>query len=286
MRRMPEIRDRIRVRTTREDPLREEMARLRARVAELEGATLHNEDALATVFSMLSHELRSPLQSLLLNVALCTERLLRSQLGNDGSDGNDRDDHDWLVERLDRQRRMANRLKLLIDTFLDVGQISAGKLAFDLQSVDLGELVTDVVRRGRDDLSWAGCALTLKALPGVIGRWDPVQVEVVITNLVSNAVKYGAGRPIEVTVWGSPETGFLRVRDQGPGIARADQGRIFEKFSRLASPARVSGFGLGLWIVKHIVQASSGTIELDSEVGRGASFLVALPRDQGGPISR
>jgi signal transduction histidine kinase len=245
----------------------DELARLRARVRELEQAS--RDDRADLLLSMLSHELRSPLQSLLLNVEACLRRLRQP----DGTlpEG-------WLPEKLLRQRQMAGRLELLIDTFLDVGQIAAGQLRFEPEEVDLAELTGDVIRRVGDDLAWARCPCTMDLRPGVIGRWDRLQLDLVVANLLSNAIKYGAGAPVEVAVWGTGETGHLRVTDHGPGIPRADQERIFDKFVRLPSRSHTGGFGLGLWIVRHIVHAAGGTIEVKSEPGRGASFTVSLPR--------
>lgn len=250
--------------------MRAEVLRLQARVAELEGAAQGNENTVSTVFATLAHELRSPLQSLILNIGICSERVARA--GEPAPV--------WLVEKLEKQGRIATRLKLLIDTFLNVGQIAAGHLQLEPEPVDLGELVTDVVRRVADDLAWARCPLTIDAPRGTTGVWDRLQIDLVVCNLLSNAMKYGSGRPIAVTVGGTAESAFLRVQDHGAGIARADHRRIFDKFTRLESSCRVSGFGLGLWIVRHIVEASGGRIDVDSEPGRGASFLVSLPRDR------
>lgn len=252
----------------------DELARLRARVRELELAA-GREDRVEALMSMLSHELRSPLQSLMLNVEVCLQRLR----------GRNDPPAAWMADKMLRQRRLAGRLKLLIDTFLDIGQIAGGQLRFELETVDLGELVSDVVRRARDDLAWAGCPCTLVAAPGVVGRWDRLQLDLVVTNLVSNALKYGAGTPISVRVDATEETGFVRVQDGGPGIARADQARVFERFTRLQTASAVGGFGLGLWIVRQVVEAAGGSVQLDSDLGQGATFTISLPR-QGPPIRR
>jgi signal transduction histidine kinase len=243
----------------------DELARLRARVRELETAsTLDGQtDAL---LSMLSHELRSPLQSLLLNVDLC----LRRTSGPESATG-------WLTDRLSRQRRMATRLKLLIDTFLDVGQIAAGALHLDIEDVDLGQLVTDVVHRTSDELAWARCPVELDVQPDLVGRWDRPQLDLVVTNLLSNAIKFGAGAPVEINVWGTQDAALLRVRDHGPGIAPEDQPRIFDKFTRLDSDSKVGGFGLGLWIVRNILEASGGEVAVASQPGDGAAFTISLP---------
>jgi signal transduction histidine kinase len=244
----------------------DELARLRARVRELEVASTLEGQADA-LLSMLSHELRSPLQSLLLNVDLC----LRRTRGPESETA-------WLNDRLSRQRRTATRLKLLIDTFLDVGQIAAGVLHLDVEDVELGQLVGDVVQRTSDELAWARCPVELDVQPGLVGRWDRLQLDLVVTNLLSNAIKYGAGGPLEITVWGTRDAALLRVRDHGPGIAPEDQSRIFDKFTRLESGSKVGGFGLGLWLVRHIVEASGGDVTVASEPGDGAAFTVRLPR--------
>ena len=244
----------------------DETSRLRARIRELEETARRSEEMVATTLAMLGHELRSPLQSLLLNVGVCRERL-RAQPGAPG-----------LSDRLDKQHRVLERLRLLVDTLLDAGQISAGKLTLQLETVDLGEVVGDVARRAADDVAWAGCTLTLDAPAGITGRWDRLQLDLVASNLLANAIKYGLNGPIEMVVTGSPEQARLRVTDRGPGIARADQNRIFDKFVRLASPSAVGGFGLGLWIVRHIVEALGGQVTVHSELGQGASFVVTLPR--------
>jgi len=246
----------------------DELARLRARIHELETASTLEGQADA-LLSMLSHELRSPLQSLLLNLDLC----LRRTGGPDGDPS-----AAWLTDRLARQRRMATRLKLLIDTFLDVGQIAAGDLRLDLEDVDLGELVRDVVQRTADELAWARCPVELDAQSGQVGRWDRLQIELVVANLLSNAAKYGPGAPVEISVWGTRDFAFLRIRDHGPGIPSPDQERIFDKFTRLDTGSKVGGFGLGLWIVHHILEASGGEVAVESEPGHGATFTVRLPR--------
>jgi signal transduction histidine kinase len=118
----------------------------------------------------------------------------------------------------------------------------------------------------------------------VIGRWDRLQVDLVVANLLSNAIKYGAGAAIEIAAWGTADAGFVRIRDHGPGIAPGDHDRVFEKFVRLATPSEVGGFGLGLWIVRNVVDAAGGSIRLDSAPGQGAAFTVSLPlRPRGRP---
>jgi signal transduction histidine kinase len=105
-----------------------------------------------------------------------------------------------------------------------------------------------------------------------------VRLEQVVLNLLSNAIKYGAGQPIAVAVQADAATVRLVVRDQGIGIAPADQARIFERFERAAPSSHYGGLGLGLYIVRQIVGAHGGTLGVESSPGAGATFSVTLPR--------
>jgi signal transduction histidine kinase len=110
-----------------------------------------------------------------------------------------------------------------------------------------------------------------------VGSWDRLRVEQVVANLVANALKYGPGCPVEMSVTRETECACIRVRDYGIGIAAEDQRRIFQRFERAVPMSHYSGFGLGLWIAREIVAAHGGSIDVDSEVGRGSTFIVRLP---------
>jgi signal transduction histidine kinase len=239
---------------------------------EFESPTAGGSDgALTMLMAVLSHELRLPVHALNFSLGVCLDRL---RGGNEVPPG-------WLEEKLTRQQKAIWRLRHLIDTFLDVAQISSGRLRLELEPVDLRELTQEVVTRLSDDLSWAGCAYDLRTAGPVVGNWDRLQLDVVLTSLVSNAMKYGAGRPVHVAVTGNERFGQVTVRDEGEGIAPEDQDRIFDKFVRLGpsdSSTPAPGLGLGLWIVRHIVETMGGTVEVESEIGRGSTFTVALPR--------
>jgi signal transduction histidine kinase len=111
----------------------------------------------------------------------------------------------------------------------------------------------------------------------VVGAWDRLRLEQVVTNLLTNALKYGAGRPVHVRVWAEAGVARLAVRDEGIGIAPEHRARIFGKFERAVSERHYGGLGLGLHITQQIVRALGGSILLESEPGRGSTFTVELP---------
>ncbi|WP_232293259.1 sensor histidine kinase [Stigmatella aurantiaca] len=120
--------------------------------------------------------------------------------------------------------------------------------------------------------------LELHAPAPVLGRWDRLRVEQVVTNLLTNALKYGAGRPVAVRVEGAGERARLTVKDQGIGIAEEDLARIFERFERAVSDRHYGGLGLGLYITRQIVEAFGGTVGVTSRPGMGSTFTLELPR--------
>ena len=138
-------------------------------------------------------------------------------------------------------------------------------------------MVRDAVASTLEQFPTSAELVTVRAR-SVTGHWDAFRLEQVILNLLSNALKYGAGRPVEVSVQPEDEQAVLTVRDQGLGIPPEDQARIFERFERAASGRHYPGVGLGLWIVREMVQALGGTVTLDSRAGEGSTFTVRLPR--------
>jgi signal transduction histidine kinase len=179
-------------------------------------------------------------------------------------------------ERAAKLTKQGDRLSRLVDQLLDVSRISAGRLTLERTTFDLAELVRDVSARASEAVERAGSTLNLGLAP-VVGSWDRDRLDQVITNLVTNAIKYGQRSAIDVRIEQRDDAAVLAVSDRGIGIATEDQGRVFERFERAVSPRNYGGLGLGLWIVRQLVIAHAGTIAVTSELGVGSTFTVTLP---------
>jgi PAS domain S-box-containing protein len=217
--------------------------------------------------SVASHELRTPLTSLKLEVANLS-RIAR----RDSSDGAPR-----LIAKVEKIDSQAARLHRLIDELLDVSRIAAGRLELHVELVDLAQIVNEVGVRFTEEAARVGSTLNVHAPKAVVGRWDKGRLDQVITNLVSNAIKYGDCKPIDVTLECESDRAVVTIRDRGLGIAPHDHERIFGRFERAASSRHYGGIGLGLWIVKQIIDALGGTVAVESNPGTGSTFTVELP---------
>ncbi len=222
--------------------------------------------------SIASHELKTPLTALAMQVQLRARALTRGSLSDLTPEA--------LARTLPIDVRQVDRLTRLVDDILDVSRMSTGRFALAVgEPVDLVASVRDVLARCAAVLATAGCPVTLEtpAPPPGPGRWDRGRIEQVVQNLLTNAWKYGRGKPIHCLVRSQDDRAVLTIRDHGIGIAAADQRRIFEVYERAVSKDEVSGLGLGLYIARRIVEAHGGTIRVDSEPGKGATFTVELP---------
>jgi signal transduction histidine kinase len=240
------------------------LAELRATQEELQLAVRMRDDFM----SIVSHEVRTPLNGLMLETQL---RKLHLDKGNMAA---------FTPEKLramsERDERQINSLTRLIEDMLDVSRIRTGKLSILPTAVDLAELVARVVENFESQLSAAGCSISLD-VQSVTGYWDAFRLEQVVANLLTNALRYGARQPVEISVERQGEQACLRVRDHGIGISTTDQERIFQQFERVASTSVRQGLGLGLFITRQIVAAHQGHIQVYSELGQGACFEVSLP---------
>jgi signal transduction histidine kinase len=219
--------------------------------------------------SVAAHELRTPLTAMKLQVQTLQRDL--------GAAPQLQAAAPRLSTKVGAVSRQVERLESLVNDLLDLSRLTAGKLAFRLEECDLLELTREVHERMANELARAGCALTLTGPAPVRGLWDRARLDQVITNLLHNALKYGAGQPIELSVSTDGTQARLAVRDGGIGISPEDHGRIFERFERAVTGRHYGGFGIGLWICKQIVEAKGGQIRVMSQLGEGSTFEVSLP---------
>jgi signal transduction histidine kinase len=179
-----------------------------------------------------------------------------------------------MVERDERQIRSMIRL---LDDMLDVSRLRTGRLAMNPAPFDLAELARRVVEAMQEQAAPSGVQITLEAAETLSVEGDEFRIEQVITNLLTNALRYGEGKPVAVTANAGDGRAFVSVRDQGMGIAPADQERIFQQFERTEGSAQVPGLGLGLFIARQIVEAHHGRLEVQSAIGEGSEFILYLP---------
>jgi signal transduction histidine kinase len=219
--------------------------------------------------SMIAHELRNPLNSVYLQAQLRRSMLSAPQPP----------DSQTMVKMVERDERQIRSMVRLLDDMLDVSRARTGNLAIVPAPFDLAASATAVVDAIQDLARNQGVAVTLAAPETLPCVGDEFRIEQVITNLLTNALRYGQGKPVAVTVGvreQEPEA-FISVRDQGMGIAPQDQERIFEQFERTEGAAQVAGLGLGLYIARQIAQAHQGRLEVRSAPGEGAEFILSLP---------
>ena len=224
--------------------------------------------------SIASHELKTPLTSLRLQLELTQRAVIP---GGDVAQSREK-----IVRILEMSSKQVDRLALLVNDLLDVSKIAAGKLSFNLEKIKLCDLVRDFVARFEEQLKSAKCELHLRVDERIEGTWDRARIEQVVVNLISNAIKYAPGAPVEVGARFADAQGrwvHFYVHDQGPGIAPETQARIFERFERADASRNIGGLGLGLYIVKQIVEAQGGLVSVESRPDQGARFTVKMPLD-------
>jgi PAS domain S-box-containing protein len=211
--------------------------------------------------TIAAHELKTPLTSLKLQVQALERRA----------------HDDETRRRTGMASRAIARLARLVDVVMDVSRIGGGQLSIERAPFDLSLLAREVIARMGDDAARVGSAIALSAEAPVEGAWDRLLIEEVLENLLANAVKYGAGQPIDVDVTRRDGHARVTVRDHGIGIAAGEQQRIFDRYARAVSERNYGGLGLGLFIAREVVEAHGGTIGVESAPGAGAAFTVELP---------
>ncbi len=244
-------------------PQAEREAALEARIAELEDALRARDDFLAVA----AHELRNPMTPIGARIELLLARARRKpETVPEGT-----------VQGLERLQRSVDAYIRRATTLLEVSRIDSGNLDLRTAEVDLSALVHRVATDMTPAARRAGCRIRLSVPEGITARCDATAIEQILENLLSNAIRYGAGRPVEVALAGDGAILRLSVRDEGVGISESDQPRIFERFRRLGRKSANGGFGMGLWITRRLVEAMQGEITVTSAPGIGSTFTVTLP---------
>lgn len=247
-----------------DDRKRAERARA---VAQAMQESLRQRDEFLTI---ASHELKTPLSSLKMQTQIIARQLERdpavltpAKLG----------DFSALVGR------QVERLNHLVETMLDVSLLSATRIELHLERFDLARSARDLIARAREQAGKAAPALELEAPPELFLDGDRSRLEQLFEHLLSNALKYGNGRPIHVRLENDTAEALLVFEDHGIGIAAEDLERIFGRFERAVSAHSISGLGLGLYLARRIAEAHGGRIDVVSEPGIRTVFTVRLPRN-------
>lgn len=220
--------------------------------------------------SSASHELKTPVTSIKMQLQM-TRRKVKPAEGIVPEASK-------LARVLDMCGKQVDRLAALIEDLLDVSRIAAGKMTFNYAPTDVSAMVRDVAEQFASAFEEAGCTVHVDAQSTTKLSCDAFRIEQVVVNLITNAIKYGAGSRVDVRVEERPGGGScIEVADQGMGISEEGQKRVFERFERAVTHKNVSGLGLGLYICRQIVLGHGGDIEVSSVLGRGSKFTVKLP---------
>ena len=241
------------------------LKQLQATQNELEQAVRMRDDFM----SIVAHELRTPLNGLILET-----QLRKMHLARDNAAAFTLDKMHAMVDRDERQIKSLIRL---IEDMLDVSRIRTGKLSIRTSQFDLVKLVSNLLQNFAPQIDAAEASVMFTADQPVVGNWDEFRIEQVISNLLTNALRYGGKGTIDVRVFTQDGQARVEVQDRGIGISEENQRRIFQQFERVSAKTVVAGLGLGLFISEQIVTAHGGSITVESRIGEGALFRVCLP---------
>lgn len=223
--------------------------------------------------SIASHELKTPISSLHLQLQAAMHHLYKDF---------DKTNPQVPYRTLESAVRSTTKLANLIDELLNVARIASGNFTIEFENVDISALVHEILFRFSETIKQQEYAVTFNSSPGTFVKVDKMKADQVITNLISNAIKYGRGEPIHIGIERHKGFAEICVSDHGIGIAQEDHEKIFKRYTRVAKDPAVGGFGLGLWIVNKIVTQMNGSIHLESKLGEGSTFKVLFPMSPGG----
>lgn len=247
------------------EALEQSQRELHATQLELERALKMRDDFM----SLVAHELRTPLNTLHLETQVRRLRLQR--------DGTTAFTPDYLHAMVERDSRQIQSMIRLINDMVDVSRATTGTLSIRTGAVNLAQLVTRIVSDFSQQAQVAGCCITLEIVPDVVGDWDEFRVEQILVNLITNALRYGGGKPVSISFSFTGNHVAIHVQDQGAGIPESEQQRIFEKFERLGNNQVKEGLGMGLYIARQLAEAHGGNLSVGNTPGAGACFTLRLP---------
>jgi len=219
--------------------------------------------------SMVAHELRTPLNTLFLESQLRTLQLDRNntEFFNEGN----------LRKMVERDRRQIESMVRLIDDMLDVSRIRSGQLSIRRQPTELSSLLQRVVNDLSAQAVSSGSTIELETIEPVTGMWDQFRIEQMLINLLTNALRYGAQKPVTVSGVVKADSVHIRVQDRGIGISDENLQRIFAPFERALNSDSSGGLGLGLYITQQLAESHGGFVRVESVVDEGSTFTVVLP---------
>ena len=246
------------------------LQQLQSTQLELEQAVRMRDDFM----SIVAHEVRTPLNGLILET-----QLRKMHLARDNAAAFTLDKMHAMVDRDERQIKSLIRL---IEDMLDVSRIRTGKLSIRPERFDLVQLVSNLLQNFAQQIEAAETEVSFTASGPVEGYWDEFRIEQVVSNLLTNALRYGGRSPIQVRVYREGDEARVEVQDRGIGISEENQKRIFQQFERVSAKTVVAGLGLGLFISEQIVAAHGGSIVVESQINEGALFRVCLPIQENG----
>lgn len=216
--------------------------------------------------AVAAHELRNPMTPVMAQVHLLLARARREQCSR------------AIIGGLELLETAVDHYVKRASTLLEISRVNAGHVALHPTAFNLAELLRQCVSSYELIAERAGTALRCTAEEEMVGTWDRLATEQVVENLVSNAIRYGDAKPVDIELQGDGRRVVLQVTDRGIGIAPENQARIFERFEQANKAGRSGGFGVGLWLARNLVQAQGGSLEVRSEPGAGSTFKVTLPR--------
>lgn len=218
--------------------------------------------------SIASHELKTPLTPLKLQLQLLARQLKMSP---------QKITEEKVNKALDNSDQQLNRITKLVEDLLDVSRITSGKLKLNFEKANFSQMINEVLQQYGPHLKANLGKVHVELDDEIEGLCDPLRVEQVLINILTNATKYAPGKPIEVKLKKVNNKAVISIKDQGPGVSKENQERIFGRFERVSDSENIGGLGLGLYISKQIIQAHNGVIYIESELGLGSKFVIELP---------